>query len=374
MDQKWTKNCGGEDLPFQIIRNDITKIKADAIVNTANPKPIVGGGTDSAIYNAAGEKKLLAERKRIGEIARGEAAITPAFNLQAKYIIHTVGPAWEDGKHGEFEILKKCYRNSLRIAAENGCESIAFPLIATGVYGYPKDKALQIATAEIQRFLFENEMSVMLVVFDRKAFELSGKVFSDVQSFVDENYVKRSYHREYRGRHGKNDDLDLEEYELQYRELALEEDYAEEAVLLEAAMPEPSSVFSDGIENMSLDEVIGNPGDSFQERLFKLIDRSGMDDVSMYKKANITKKVFSDIRSKKSYKPSKKTAVALIIALELPMDEAQDLLARAGFAFSPSSRFDLIVGYFISHGIYDIYTINEVLFANKQECLGTSLN
>jgi len=374
MGQKWTKNCGGDGLPFQIIRNDITKIKADAIVNTANPKPIVGGGTDSAIYNAAGEKKLLAERKKIGEIARGEAAITPAFNLQAKYIIHTVGPAWEDGKHGEFEILENCYRNSLRIAASNGCESIAFPLIATGVYGFPKDKALQIATSEIQKFLFENEMSVMLVVFDRKAFELSGKVFSEVQSFVDENYVKRSYHREYRGRHGKNDDLDLEEYELRYRELALEEDYAEEAVLLEATMPEPSSVFSDGIENMSLDEVIGNPGDSFQERLFKLIDQSGMDDVSMYKKANITKKVFSDIRSKKSYKPSKKTAVALIIALELPMDEAQDLLARAGFAFSPSSRFDLIVGYFISHGIYDIYTINEVLFANKQECLGTSLN
>jgi len=374
MGQKWTKNCGGDGLPFQIIRNDITKIKADAIVNTANPKPIVGGGTDSAIYNAAGEKKLLAERKKIGEIARGEAAITPAFNLQAKYIIHTVGPAWEDGKHGEFEILENCYRNSLRIAASNGCESIAFPLIATGVYGFPKDKALQIATSEIQKFLFENEMSVMLVVFDRKAFELSGKVFSEVQSFVDENYVKRSYHREYRGRHGKNDDLDLEEYELRYRELALEEDYAEEAVLLEATMPEPSSVFSDGIENMSLDEVIGNPGDSFQERLFKLIDQSGMDDVSMYKKANITKKVFSDIRSKKSYKPSKKTAVALIIALELPMDKAQDLLARAGFAFSPSSRFDLIVGYFISHGIYDIYTINEVLFANKQECLGTSLN
>lgn len=374
MDQKWTKNCGGDGLPFQIIRNDITKIKADAIVNTANPKPIIGGGTDSAIYNAAGEKKLLSERKKIGEIARGEAAITPAFDLQAKYIIHTVGPAWDDGKHGEFEILENCYRNSLRIAAANGCESIAFPLIATGVYGFPKDKALQIATSEIQKFLFENEMSVMLVVFDRKAFELSGKVFSDVQSFVDENYVKRSYHREYRGRHCKNEDFDLEEYELRYRELAIEEDYAEEAVLLEAAMPEPSSVFSDGIENMSLDEVIGNPGDSFQERLFKLIDRSGMDDVSMYKKANITKKVFSDIRSKKSYKPSKKTAVALIIALELPMDEAQDLLARAGFAFSPSSRFDLIVGYFISHGIYDIYTINEVLFANKQECLGTSLN
>lgn len=361
-------------MPFQIIRNDITKIKADAIVNTANPKPIVGGGTDSAIYNAAGEKKLLAERKKIGEIARGEAAITPAFNLQAKYIIHTVGPAWEDGKHGEFEILENCYRNSLRIAVSNGCESIAFPLIATGVYGFPKDKALQIATSEIQKFLFENEMSVMLVVFDRKAFELSGKVFSEVQSFVDENYVKRSYHREYQGRRGRNEDFELEEYELRYREKALEDDYAEEAVLLEAAMPEPSSVFSDGIENMSLDEVIGNPGDSFQERLFKLIDQSGMDDVSMYKKANITKKVFSDIRSKKSYKPSKKTAVALIIALELPMDEAQDLLARAGFAFSPSSRFDLIVGYFISHGIYDIYTINEVLFANKQECLGTSLN
>lgn len=361
-------------MPFQIIRNDITKIKADAIVNTANPKPIIGGGTDSAIYNAAGEAKLFSERKKIGEIARGEAAITPAFDLQAKYIIHTVGPAWEDGNHGEFDILRSCYKKSLDLAKEKHCDSIAFPLIATGVYGFPKDKALQIATSTIQEFLFENDMSVMLVVFDRKAFELSGKVFTDVQSFVDENYVKRSYHREYRSRHRETEEFELAEYELRLKELNLEEEFEEDAILSDVAMPESSSIFSDDMANMSLDEVIGNPGDSFQERLFKLIDRSGLDDVSMYKKANITKKVFSDIRSKKSYKPSKKTAVALIIALELPMDEAQDLLARAGFAFSPSSRFDLIVGYFISHGIYDIYTINEVLFANKQECLGTSLN
>lgn len=361
-------------MPFQIIRNDITKVKVDAIVNTANPKPIIGGGTDSAIYKAAGEDALLAERMKIGEIKRGSVAITPAFKLQAKYIFHTVGPAWEDGKHGEFDTLKSCYTNSLNLAKENHCESIAFPLIATGVYGFPKDKALQIATSAIQEFLFENDMSVMLVVFDRKAFELSGKVFTDVQSFVDENYIKRSYHREYHNRRRDLEKFGVEEYELRCSKLVAEEEDMEDAVLMNASMPEPSSIFTDGIADMSLDEVIGNPGDSFQERLFKLIDRSGLDDVSMYKKANITKKVFSDIRSKKSYKPSKKTAVALIIALELPMDEAQDLLARAGFAFSPSSRFDLIVGYFISHGIYDIYTINEVLFANKQECLGTSLN
>ncbi|MBQ8666099.1 MAG: macro domain-containing protein [Lachnospiraceae bacterium] len=372
-------------MPFQIIRNDITKVKADAIVNTANPKPIIGGGTDSAIYEAAGKNKLLAERRKIGDIHRGDARITPAFNLSAKYVIHTVGPAWQGGEHGEFDILESCYKRSLELAEENGCESIAFPLIATGVYGFPKDEALKIATSTIQEFLYEHDMAVMLVVFDRKAFELSGKVYADVQSYVDENYVKRSYHREYKLSVADSSYEDIEEYERRYRRNEPEafDDFTEDgspdedlvgAKLLDAAPILQKNVFSSGIEDMSLDELIGNPADSFQERLFQLIDRSGLDDVTVYKKANITKKVFSDIKTKKNYKPSKKTAVAFIIALELSMDEAQDLLSRAGFALSPSSRFDLIVGYFISHGNYDMMTINETLFANKQECLGTSLN
>lgn len=369
-------------MPFQIIRNDITKVKADAIVNTANPKPIIGGGTDSAIYAAAGEKALLTERKKIGNIARGDARITPAFKLQAKYIIHTVGPAWEGGDSGEFDILRSCYAKSLKLAKENGCESIAFPLIATGVYGFPKDKALSIAISVIQEFLFEHDMSVLLVVFDRKAFELSGKVFSDVQSFVNENYVKRSYNREYKSSVSESRNLDIEEYEYRrhrfYEEDSFEDDaYEPEEVFEQKLMALPTddgNIFSNGIGDMSLDELIGNPGDSFAERLFRLIDRSGLDDVTVYKKANITKKVFSDIKSKKNYKPSKRTAVAFAVALNLSMEETQDLLSRAGIALSPSSRFDLIIGYFISHGIYDMMTINETLFANKQECLGSSLN
>ncbi len=359
-------------MPFQIIRNDITKVKADVIVNTANPEVTIGGGVDSAIYDAAGKEELLAERKKIGRLLPGDVAITPAFNLDAKYIIHASGPSWRDGEHGEFEILKECYEKSLNLALENGCESIAFPLIATGVYGFPKDKALQIATSVIQQFLFEHEMSIILVVFDRKAFELSGKVYTDVQGYIDENYVKRSYHREYGDRGVRNVrlraryDLDeigsVDECETCADTGALDgfEDGAPEMKLMAMAAP----------EGMSLDELLESPSESFQEKLFQLIDNSGLDDVSVYKKANITKKVFSDIKTKKHYKPSKKTAVAFAIALELSMDETTDLLQRAGIALSPSSKFDLIVGYYISHGIYDMMEINLTLFKNKQECLG----
>ena len=334
-------------MPFQIIRNDITKVKADIIVNTANPKPTFDGGVDSAIYEAAGKEKLLAERKKIGDIAPGEAAITPAFSLNAKYIIHTVGPTWKDGKHSELETLKSCYEKSLDLALQNNCESIAFPLIATGVYGFPKDKALQVATSVIQEFLFEHEMSITLVVFDRKAFELSGKVYSDVQEYISENYVDLSMRCESMMRRSERrvDTLSAPE-----------------------ACPDESEMFAYSEE--SLDELLNSPAENFQEKLFSLIDNSGLDDVAVYKKANITKKVFSDIKTKKNYRPSKKTAVAFAIALELSLDETVDLLQRAGMALSPSSKFDLIVRYYISHGIYDMMEINLTLFKNQQECLG----
>ena len=334
-------------MPFQIIRNDITKVKADIIVNTANPKPTFDGGVDSAIYEAAGKEKLLAERKKIGDIAPGEAAITPAFSLNAKYIIHTVGPTWKDGKHSELETLKSCYEKSLDLALQNNCESIAFPLIATGVYGFPKDKALQVATSVIQEFLFEHEMSITLVVFDRKAFELSGKVYSDVQEYISENYVDLSMRCESMMRRSERrvDTLSAPE-----------------------ACPDESEMFDYSEE--SLDELLNSPAENFQEKLFSLIDNSGLDDVAVYKKANITKKVFSDIKTKKNYRPSKKTAVAFAIALELSLDETVDLLQRAGMALSPSSKFDLIVRYYISHGIYDMMEINLTLFKNQQECLG----
>ena len=186
-------------MPFQIIRNDITKVAADAIVNTANPDPVYDSGTDGAIYEAAGAEELLAERKKIGVIERGEVAVTPAFKLEAKYIIHTVGPAWEGGSNGEFEVLKNCYHNSLVKALELGCESIAFPLIATGVYGFPKDKALQTAISVFSEFLSDHEMQIILVVFDQKSFEVSGQIFTGIDAFIDENYVSEHIDEEYGG-------------------------------------------------------------------------------------------------------------------------------------------------------------------------------
>ncbi len=267
-------------MPFQIVRNDITKVAADAIVNSANPKPIYAPGTDAAIYQAAGAEQLLAQRKKIGPIARGQAAVTPAFALQAKYIIHTVGPVWVDGEHGEFQDLANCYRNSLAKAEELGCKSIAFPLIATGVYGFPKDKALQIAISEISRFLMTNEMQVLLVVFDRKAFQLSGNLFADIESYIDEHYVARK----------RNMEL-LEGIPEQYRgpkERRIQD--LQEPILL-GAIPEKPEENEAAEDNLSLEETLSNLGETFSDRLLNLIDQRGMTDVEVYKRANLSRKL-----------------------------------------------------------------------------------
>ena len=358
-------------MPFQIIRNDITKVKADAIVNTANPRPVIGSGTDSAIYAAAGEDQLLAERKKIGNIRPGCAASTPAFNLDAKYIIHTVGPAWIDGSHGERETLRSCYAQSLALAAALACESIAFPMIATGVYGFPKDEALNIALAEIGRFLLTHEIKVILVVFDRKALELSKNLVGGITEYIDEHSVKALREVEYGGGYASNDRMRMDEE----RRIAAERRRLMEASVLEKEILEesialPSEAPFPDVAGKSLDEVLGGKEDTFQQRLFKLIDASGMDDVTVYKKANIDRKVFSRIRCKEDYKPKKKTAVAFAIALELDMPTMLDLLSRAEIAFSPSSKFDLIVSYFITNRNYDIFEINAALFKYGQPILG----
>jgi len=354
-------------MPFQIIRNDITKVKADAIVNTANPRPVIGSGTDGAIYEAAGAAQVLEKRREIGNIAPGEAAYTPAFDLPAKYIIHTVGPAWKDGQHGEQELLRSCYRNSLTLADSLSCESVAFPLIATGVYGFPKDKALAIAVAEISEFLLRHDMKVTLVVFDRKAFELSGKVFRGIDEYVDEHYVRRTREQEYRGeastarRSGETARLE---------ELARSRRMEQEAMFagLDERSELPSTTASTA--NLSLDEVLSGAEKTFQQKLFELIDASGMDDVTVYKRANIDRKVFSTIRKKVDYRPKKRTALAFAIALKLDIEKTKDLLRRAELAFSPSSKFDLIVEYYISNGIFDIFEINLALFDHNQPLLG----
>lgn len=319
-------------MALQIIRNDITKVAADAIVNSANPLPRYAAGSDAAVYKAAGRLRLLAARKKIGEIAVGEAAVTPAFSLPAKHIIHTVGPVWRGGDSGEREALRRCYISSLRMAERHGCGSVAFPLISTGIYGFPKPEALEIALAVFREYLQYADMEIILVVFDRESFALTGSLFSNVRSFIDENYVDESMFITYN-----------------------------------AVEPVASPYIS---KKRRLEDVVAEVGESFQQSLFRRIDEKGYTDTEVYKRANLSRKLFSKIRSNPSYQPKKNTAVALALALRLSMDETRDFLARAGYAFSPGSVFDLTISYFIEQGEYDIYTINLTLFEYEQPLLG----
>lgn len=326
-------------MPFEIVRNDIVNMKVDAIVNTANPRPIIGAGTDKAVHDKAGARLLLA-RKEIGNIAVGEAAITPAFDLDANYVIHTAGPIWKDGRSGEEELLASCFRNSLDIAKKKACESIAFPLISTGSYGFPKPLALQIAVREISSFLMENEMQVYLVVFEKQSFELSEKLFKSVSSYIDANYVSEKMNLEYGTSKLRRRD---------YEEMLLHESSYE----ITSKMP-------------NLDGMLNNLDRGFSETLLDLIDKTGKKDSEIYKKANVDRKLFSKIRNNVDYRPSKTTAIAFAIALELNMDETNDLLSKAGFALSQSSKFDVIVRYFIENKKYDIFELNSVLFEFDQ--------
>ncbi|SOE75586.1 O-acetyl-ADP-ribose deacetylase (regulator of RNase III), contains Macro domain [Fibrobacter sp. UWT3] len=350
-------------MPLEIVRNDITKVKADAIVNSANRQPVCGGGTEYQIYEAAGHEDLLKAREQVGPLDVAEVAVTPAFALDAKYIIHTVGPKWMGGKSGEMLALAGCYRNALEMAKELGCESIAFPLISSGVFRFPKDYAVRIATQAIGEFLQTNEMLVTLVVFDRKAFEVSEDLYSDIQAFIDDNYVQDKYgdvRRYARRRWQGRNTPDYEEWP------------AEECDKLVLQSPRNLECVENLAEkcSISLDDILAKPGETFCDKLFNLIHEKNLDDVDVYKKANLDRKHFSKIRSNVKYKPTKKTALALAIALHLNMDETKDLLARAELALSPSNRGDLVVSYFIERGMYDIWEINNMLFKFGLPTLG----
>ena len=362
-------------MPLNIIRNDITRVRADAIVNTANPDVAIGSGVDEAIYEAAGADLLLAERAKIGPLKAGQAAYTPAFGLKAKYIIHTVGPVWLGGNCHEREMVASCYRESLRIADELGCRSIAFPLISTGNHGFPKDEALKIAVSEISSFLFEHDMTVYMVVYSKEAFVISGKAFSNIRTYIEEKDVKppapgrtgtyvskgTAFHSEKR-----RNLISRREREIQ---AMMSYDMEQEMTAMEPQAPSPMDSAPAFGKVSGLDDILEKRQETFQEMLFRLIDRRGMTDPEVYKKANLDRKLFSKIRGNAQYMPSKRTALALAVALELNMDETIDLLKRAGLALSPSSRFDLIVGYCISHGIYNIFDINTYLFEYDQPLL-----
>lgn len=323
-------------MPLKIIRNDITKMSVDAIVNAANTALKMGGGVCGAIFSAAGPEELQAQCNNIGKCNVGEAVITDGFNLPAPYIIHTVGPIWRGGDFDEAKLLYNCYINSLALALENKCKSIAFPLISTGIYGYPKDQAIHIAVSAIGEFLLNHDMTVYLVVYDKKSFTLSKKLFSAIEKYIDDNYIK-----EY---HAYESYRTIKPYEMQQVNKIK--------------------------EKRSLEDVISQMDETFSQMLLRLIDEKGMTDVETYKKANIDRKLFSKIRSKKDYNPSKVTAIAFSIALQLNLDETLDLLSKAGYTLSPSNKFDVIIEYFIQEENYNIYEINNALFAFDQAILG----
>ncbi len=430
-------------MPFKILRNDLTKMKVDAIVNTANPEPIIGDGTDRAVYEAAGPHQLLEARRKIGKIGRGQAAITPAFGLDAKYIIHTVGPVWVDGRQGEDILLKSCYQESLKLADRNGCKSLAFPLISTGTYGFPRELALRIVNQVVKDFLDKDQrdMMIYLVVFDQESTRISSSLYAGLASYIDDHYVKEkekieyesdrsdripegmpSYGRQSIGSAARDRTRDRRkkawarkseavfEKNKSWETEAISWEEKEEAEFLKDQAEDWSDLYrkeeiigmkSDDLDTSlpaypgtdwkekpkeklsiwktdkkagkkrSLEDVLSQSEETFQTMLLRLIREKGMTNPQVYKKANLDKKLFSKIKKDVNYHPKKNTAVALALALELNLDQTKDLIGRAGFALSPSSKFDLAISYFIENGIYDLFTVEELLFSHD---LGTLSN
>ncbi len=424
-------------MPFEIVRNDITRMETDAIVNAANASLLGGGGVDGAIHRAAGPR-LLEACRALGGCRTGEAKATPGFDLPCRWVIHTVGPIWEDGRHGEEALLASCYRNSLRLAKELRCESVAFPLISAGAYGYPREEALRVATEAIRAFLLEEEMRVVLVVFDKASFAISKARYDSIQSFIDDSFFPPEWEcTEARRRPGANLSVPFEKpledskppkaaprrtesrsSEPRYcsscgRRMqpglsfcaycgAADRDGAVECAATPSVpppapsvMPKPSKAkgpsgagvpgagdakVSDRVGTtyreeayISLDDYLRKMDEGFRDMLLRKIDERGMTDAECYKQANVDRKLFNKIKNQTDYRPGKSTVLAFAVALRLPMPEIREMLMKAGYSLSHSSKFDLIVEYYIKRGCYDVYEINEALFAFDQRLLGSAV-
>lgn len=362
-------------MPFQIVRNDITRMQVDAIVNAANERLLQGGGVCGAIFAAAGPTQLQAACDAIGHCDTGNSVATPAFKLSAKHVIHTVGPIWRGGAYGEERALRSCYRTALTLADSLGDASIAFPLISSGIYGYPKDAAIDVALSEIRSFLLDHEMDVYLALFDAESLRASRGRFAHIAEYIDDTYVFGSpYQRRERWEYPTAPSA---------RSSAYRTDEAADEAMPALSMPAPSmpefgSAMPDaapspapkGDKRHVLKNLLRHLDASFSTTLLHMIDDRGLKDSDVYKRANMSRQHFSKIRSNKSYQPKKQTVLALAVALELSPSDTRLLLERAGYALSHADKRDVIVEYFIAQGNYDIYDINLALYAFDQPLLG----
>ncbi len=336
-------------MPLLFIRDNIVHMKTDAIVNAANTELRPGGGVCGSIFDRAGFADMEKACRKIGGCPIGSVVLTPGFALSAKYVIHAVGPIWQGGGHNEEALLRSCYIQSLNLAKKHRLESIAFPLISSGIFGYPKEEALRVAVSAISEFLLKNDMTVYIVVYDEHSFCLSEKLVQKVESYIDNQYVQERY---------------------TYRHL-------QPGILTNAAAArlclsaEADSNATTVQPKRSLSELLAQTEETFSQSLLRLIDERGKKDSDVYNRANLDRRLFSKIRGNKHYKPSKQTALALCVALELSLDETKDLLGKAGLALTHTSKFDIILEYFISQESYDIFEINEILFRFDQPLLGS---
>ena len=360
-------------MPFQIIRNDITKVSADAIVNTANPEPVIGGGTDYAIHKAAGPE-LLEARKKIGDIYTGQSVATPAYQLSAKYVLHTVSPAWIDGRHHEEEGLRKAYDAALMLANELKCTSIAFPLMAAGTYGFPHDLALSVAIRAFTDFLLDHEMQIYLVLFNGKAFGIAGSIFDDLKSYIDDNYVSEKNEEEYfideyptvNASSIRPKRAELQRRRRMERERRERESFVGSAPQAPLAAPRPD-------ERYSLADILKQHEKTFSEYLLDLLKERDGKDSEVYKRAEVSKQLFSKILNNPDYQPTKSTVIQLALGLELDLAQTQKLLGKAGYALTRSSKTDLVVQYYIERKIYNVTFINEALYDCGLPLLKTGL-
>ena len=353
-------------MPLLFVRRDITSMRVDAVVNAANESLLGGSGVDGAIHQAAGPE-LLAECRTLGGCKTGEAKITGGYRMPCKYIIHTVGPIYRGGMYGEAEQLRDCYRNSLKLAEERGCESVAFPAISTGVYGYPFGEATAIAVQTVKEYLTEHDMTVYLVFFGRAGLH---RERDGLEDYINKNReqttlysVSMNSSAMTSGASAKGKSLFGRRQSSVRKESSFREEISDSASgAMSCAMADAEASETPDFRSM-LDE-------SFSEMLLRKIDESGMTDAECYKRANIDRKLFSKIRSDRAYRPSKPTVIAFAVALKLGADETEEMLKKAGYALSESALFDVIIRYFIERGEYDVLKINEALFDYDQTLLG----